>query len=118
MEKSLLEDKYTELCNTESDINEHLSILYEYATKCEIILELGVRSAVSSFAFIKGLVENDKINKKLVSCDINNIGSITNENLIKKICKENSIDYTFLLKNDLEINESDINNTDLTFIDT
>jgi hypothetical protein len=53
-----LETKYLLMCNTPSDINEHIPTLYEYSKTCESVLELGVRSGVSTFAFIKGLSEN------------------------------------------------------------
>ena len=35
-----------------SDINEHLPTLHDYASKCESVLELGVRGVISSYAFI------------------------------------------------------------------
>jgi hypothetical protein len=64
-----MEKKYNELCNTASDINEHLPTLYKYATECESILECGVRGCVSSWAFLmaqpKLLIMND-----LMECDV------------------------------------------------
>jgi hypothetical protein len=39
----ILKNKYNILCNTPSDINEHLPTLYKYATECESIIELGIR---------------------------------------------------------------------------
>jgi hypothetical protein len=44
--------KYSQLCNTPSDINEHLPCLKEYASKCESVFETGVRGCVSSWAFV------------------------------------------------------------------
>jgi hypothetical protein len=46
----IINNKYLSLCKTPSDINEHIPTLYEYSKKCESILELGVRSGVSTFA--------------------------------------------------------------------
>jgi hypothetical protein len=115
----MADKKYNQLCNLASDINEHLPTLYEYTKECNSILELGVRSAVSSFAFIKGLSDNGKINKKLISCDICCISDSSNSDLIKNFCNDNNIEYTFILKNDLDIvipNEVEI--VDMTFIDT
>ena len=37
-----IEKKYITLASTQSDINEHLPTLYQYAKECETILELGV----------------------------------------------------------------------------
>jgi hypothetical protein len=62
--------KYTTLCQTKSDINEHLPTLYTYATQCERILELGVRGCVSSWAFAYGLLTNNKSVKKIVLNDV------------------------------------------------
>lgn len=114
-----LDEKYTDVCNTPSDINEHLPILCEYTSKCESVLELGVKNAVSSFAFIKGLVENNSQKKILVSCDQTKIPKMYTQVLIKDYCEEYDIDYTFLLKNDLDIIiPQEISQTDITFIDT
>ena len=42
-----VKNRYTRLCATKSDINEHLPTLYRYATQCERIVELGIRGGVS-----------------------------------------------------------------------
>ena len=54
-------EKYSELCKTPSDINEHLPILYNHAKKCESVLETGVRGVISSWALIYGLLSNKDI---------------------------------------------------------
>jgi hypothetical protein len=46
--------QYMALCNTESDINEHLETLYNLANKYGHITEFGVRAGVSTTAFIAG----------------------------------------------------------------
>jgi hypothetical protein len=51
-------------CKDNSDICEHMPILKEYAEKCETIVELGVRSIVSTWAFLAGKP------KQLISVDI------------------------------------------------
>jgi len=48
---SFLPDMYTQLCNKKSDINEHLPTLRRYAEQCDTIVECGVRTVVSSWAF-------------------------------------------------------------------
>lgn len=113
-----LEEKYTQVRDTPTDINEHVPTLYKYSKECQSVLELGVRSAVSSFAFIKGLSDNEGSKRVLVSCDVNPVSSEENKRLIKKYCTKYNIDYTFLLKNDLEITTDEVSNIDLTFIDT
>jgi len=114
-----LDEKYNQICETRSDINEHLPTLYKYSKECESILELGVRSAVSTFAFLKGLVDNNSKRKTLISCDMNNINDQSNINYINTFTKQYNIDYTFLLKNDLDINiPNEVSEVDITFIDT
>lgn len=104
--------KYQILCNTSSDINEHLPALYKYATECETILETGVRGCVSSWALVNGLLNNKSSRRKIILndidvCDINELISQT---------KYLNIDISYEWKNNLllEIKE----NVDMTFIDT
>jgi hypothetical protein len=114
-----LDEKYTQVCETPSDINEHLPTLYTYSKECTSILELGVRSAVSTFAFLKGLSDNNSTEKRLISCDTNNITDHLNVTYINTFTKQYNIDYTFLLKNDLHIDiPNEISEVDITFIDT
>ena len=51
---------YEFLCRRPSDINEHLPTLFAYTTDCESVVELGVRGCVSSWAFLYGLLNNNK----------------------------------------------------------
>lgn len=60
-----LEDRYRQLCDTPSDINEHLPVLREYAARAATVFEFGVRHAVSTIALLSGGP------KRLVSVDIN-----------------------------------------------
>ncbi len=92
-----IELKFQELCITPSDINEHLSILREYADKCIHITEMGVRGVVSTYAFLSSKA------KKVVAIDILNVWTPEVDKL------------TFICANDLEI---EIENTDFLFVDT
>ena len=109
-----INNKYVELVNTPSDINEHLQILSKYASKCDSVLELGVRGCISSWAFANGLINNNNGNKKelflndIKPCDISELyNSVNDINL--------SINYEWC--NDLDL---DLKNKkyDLVFIDT
>jgi hypothetical protein len=66
----LVYNKYLNLCNTPSDINEHLPTLYKYATECEYILETGVRGCISSWALVHGLLNNNSDTKVILLNDI------------------------------------------------
>jgi len=111
---SYILNKYKDLCNTQSDINEHLPTLYEYALKCESILELGVRGVVSSWAFLYGLVNNNKNKKELFfndieSCEINEILTYSkNTNVV--------VEYKWI--DDLQLDFEDNRTFDMVFIDT
>ena len=110
----IIKNKYEELCNTSSDINEHLPTLFKYATECESILETGVRGCVSSWALAHGLINNNSSTKQLFLNDINECriiellyyGSDLNCNL--------DIRYQWINDLNLELGQ----NVDLTFIDT
>jgi hypothetical protein len=92
-----MEKIYKDLCNTESDINQHLPKLREYADKCDHITEMGVRGCVSLYAFLSSKAS------KVVAIDILNVWTPEADKL------------TFICANDLEI---EIERTDFLFIDT
>ena len=50
----MIEEKYKQLCETPSDINEHLPTINKYACLCNSIVELGVRGMVSTWALLAG----------------------------------------------------------------
>ena len=107
-----VETKFNNLSNCPSDINEHLPTLAKYAQECESIIELGVRGCISSWAFVFGLLNNNKKIKKILlnditECDINELLNITKD--LDIITEYNWI-------NDLELNITE--NVDLVFIDT
>jgi hypothetical protein len=102
-----IEQNYTELKNTQSDINEHLPTLYKYAQECETIAEFGVRNVVSSYSFA---LANPK---KLICVD-----TVDNENITNflNLCKQENINAEFHCADTLtfELQED----VDLLFIDT
>ena len=112
---SLLETKYVTLCNTSSDINEHLPTLKKYAQECNSVFETGVRGVVSSYALLYGLVENKTTNNKLIflndieDCDISEF---------KKLADDNSVSVKYVWINNLDLVFSPNETYDLTFIDT
>lgn len=106
---------YNQLCNTPSDINEHLPTLARLAGECESITEMGVRYCVSTFAFIEGKP------KKLTCIDIvhpnsyHAQGGIESFRKVVELCAEKDIDFRFIEASTLDI---EIEETDMLFIDT
>lgn len=107
--KTLIE-YFEEKKNMVSDINEHLGTFKKYTEECDVVVEMGVRGIVSTWAFMMGKP------KKLIGIDITppeNFGGNTNE--VYRLAKENKVEYEFRLQNTLTCN---IEECDLLFIDT
>lgn len=101
-------------CKTKSDINEHLVTLRDLSMECEHITEMGVRSIVSTWAFLEGL----RLGKKgaLISIDIydpNYCGG--NLAYVERLASKEGINFKFIKGDTLKIT---IDKTDLLFIDT
>ncbi len=107
-----IEAKLTHAIKTRGDIDEHLVFLTKLTSECSSVLECGVRSIVSSWAFVNGLAINKSENKKLVCCDIQPSGGA---NELATACKQHDIEHTFIVGNDLEISMEPY---DMIFIDT
>jgi len=94
-----------------TDISGHLLRLRDLARECPIIVELGVRSIVSTWAFMEAKP------KKLTSVDLvrpSKYGADIGE--VYRLAKESNIDFQFIEANDLEIDiPAPIN---MLFIDT
>lgn len=106
---------YNQLCNTPSDINEHLPTLKALTEQCESVVEMGTRYCVSTFAFIEGSP------KKLTCIDIvhpnsyHAQGGIESFRKAVELCAEKGIDFQFIEADTLKI---EIEPVDLLFIDT
>ena len=96
-----------------SDIMEHLHTLYKYSKECDSVFETGVRGCISSWAFLKGLLESQSQNKKILfmndinNCDINDLLVIS---------KNFDIEVKYEWKNNLLLDFD--RDYDITFIDT
>jgi predicted O-methyltransferase YrrM len=102
----LVKEKYLELINTPSDMNYHLRTLYEYAKKCDHVTEFGVRNGVSTMAFLSACP------KRLVSYDL--FQDVIVVEAFKE-AREMGFNYDYKIENILE---TEIEETDLLFIDT
>lgn len=107
-----IQKKYETLCQTPSDINEHLPTLAKYASECSVIAEMGVSSIRSTWAFLKGLCETSGESKELFCVDIEDIfmGFVTHK------AQEAGIKLEFLKENSATVNFG--KPVDLLFIDT
>jgi hypothetical protein len=104
--------KYMNLCNTPSDINEHLPILYRHARECETIIETGVRGVISSYALTLGLCHNKSKQKKIL---LNDIQECNIQELLRYTSGlDISIEHKWCNNLELDINEK----YDMIFIDT
>jgi hypothetical protein len=110
-----MEERYQYECGRGADrggdINEHLPTLYDYTTRCNVVVECGVRWPVSSYAFARGLKGNPK--GKLYMIDpVYNSDTI---NDFLAIAKQEGVDAEFIHASDLVCPPIE---TDILFIDT
>lgn len=106
--------KYHHFCNVFNDIREHLPTLMRYAKECERVFESGVRSVVSSWAFLYGLAQNGK---EVRSLTMNDISRCPVSPVVAEAGKLGV--YTRAIwKNNLDIDLRELGRVDLTFIDT
>jgi len=113
--KKYIFNKYKTLCGTRSDINEHLPTFFNYASKCNSVLETGVRGCISSWAFLSGLLHN--VNSKEKRLFLNDIDECDiNELLIYSKQLDVKVDYKWINNLELEFHENET--FDIIFIDT
>ena len=96
----------------DSDIKEYMEMLFEVSKECFHITEMGVREVNTTWAFLYGLSLSGKQPKRLVSYDLYYHPNI---DIAKRVAKDNSIDFTFLVGDTGAVS---IEPTNLLFIDT
>lgn len=72
----VIDANYENAISTPSDIWEHLPLMCKYSMQCDSIVEVGVRSIVSTWAFVKGLAHNGKQKKELICIDVDDVPPI------------------------------------------
>jgi hypothetical protein len=107
----MIPSNYKRVCDTRSDINEHLPTLRRYASQCSSVAEMGVRSVVSTWAFLQGLLDTGKP-ASLQCIDINDVPAIPD---ISHMVSHYDISLSFV-KGDSATTR--IEPVDLLFIDT
>jgi hypothetical protein len=103
--QDVFEVEYQRAKKAPSDINQNLSILYELANECETIVEMGVRTGVSTRAFLN-------TDASLISIDIKK--NTTVEKLFA-LADASGKSCQYMIGDTLKI---EIPETDLLFIDT
>lgn len=103
--QELLNNEYLAACAIPSDINRHVPVLHKLAQECESVVELGVRTGVSTRAFLP-------LNVKLRSYDIEadqRVGELFD------VATSQGKDMQYIMGDSLKI---DLEPTDLMFVDT
>ncbi len=103
-------------CNDNSDVCQHMETLKRYTEECESVVELGVRSIVTTWAFIAGKP------KTLISVDIQHPSYYKdydqtgcNLELVEQLAKEQGTDFKFIQADSRKV---DLPKCDLMFFDT
>ncbi len=109
-----LKHQYEHAINAPSDINEHVSLLRFLAKECSSVVEIGLRTMVSSWGILEGLSESPAASRYYLGIDIASPPPET-LNLAKQLAKENGITFRFWQVDDLNV---DIVPTELLFIDS
>jgi len=107
---------YEAKCNDNSDICQHLPTLKRYAEECDVVVELGVRSVVSTWAFLAAKP------KVLISVDLHHPSHYIyydpngcNLDLAAKLAKEQLTFFEFICHDSITVQ---LPNCDLMFFDT
>lgn len=103
-----IEEKFEQLVEKPSDINEHLRTLKRLSSQCNVVVELGVRGGVSSYALLFGRP------KEMHSFDINPIGSLEKD--LIAYAQQTGTDWFFYHDNVLTTQH--IPECDMLFVDT
>jgi hypothetical protein len=98
-----LEGRYREACNTRSDINEHLSLIYDMAKQCEHVTEFGIGHGNSTIAILNAKP------KTYIGYEITPLSEVKTLQLL-------ATETNFILKGDCL--QEPIEETDMLMIDT
>lgn len=102
------DEYYRLLCESPSDINEHLPVLKELASRCRHVVEFGFREGVSTMALLCGQPEI------LITFDIDEMCWVTYGTL-RLYAKEKNVKMSFVVDDTQQVICPE---TDLLFLDT
>lgn len=103
--QEILQREFVAACNTVSDINKHVPVLHRLAQECNSVIELGVRTGVSTRAFLP-------LDVKLRSYDIEADHRVSELFLV---ANSQGKDMQYIMGDSLKI---DVEPADLMFVDT
>jgi len=105
-----IREGYAHYRTQDTDVRGHMAIFRAYAGGCDSILECGVRGAVSTWAFLRGLLDHG--GGVMHCCDIT---KSPEAEAIEDVAQQAGIEFHFHEQNDLTL---DIGPVDLIFLDT
>jgi hypothetical protein len=109
-----LNHQYELASRTPSDINEHLCELRSLAQECSSVVEIGLRTMVSSWGILMGLSESRSVTRSYLGIDIES-PPVHVFRLVSQLAQANNILFNILKANDMDI---DIVPTEMLFIDS
>lgn len=110
----VLKEVYDSYSREPSDINEHLPHLRQLARECSSVVEIGVRSLVSTWGILLGLSESSFTHRTYTGIDLHY--PPTNKYFIAEwLAGRHGISFQFWKVNDMDI---EIAETDFLFIDS
>lgn len=109
-----LKHKYEHSCQEPSDINEHVFVLRDLAKECSSVVEIGLRSMVSSWGILQGLSESPYTSRSYLGIDIG-LPPPETLDLARRLSEDNGITFSFWEANDMDV---DIEPTEMLFIDS
>jgi hypothetical protein len=111
---NLLNQQYAIHCREQSDIHEHLPVLAELSRECSSVVEIGVRTVVSTWGILQGLSESPHYPRSYLGIDLSHPPH-DKFNLARELANQHQISFNFLQGNDLDF---EIEPADMIFIDT
>lgn len=111
---STLEKQYAKHCHQVSDIHEHLPVLRQLSQDCDSVIEIGVRSMVSTWGILRGLADSPYYPKSYLGIDLNDPPE-EHVRLAQALAEQNGISFKFWKGNDLD---AEVESVDMIFIDT
>jgi hypothetical protein len=112
--KSALTYQYELHAQQPSDIYEHLPVLRQLAKECSSVVEIGLRTIISTWGILQGLSENPSSTRSYLGIDID-APPYQTLFLAKRLAETNGIEFDFWQANDMKI---DIEPVEMLFIDS